>query len=188
MRCIQGMTVTAPKDGNELRDLLHTAIDNKTGPFSIRYPKDSSIIFNEGISGKVIKIGSWEVLNHGNNVVILAVGSMVNKATDIAKKLENNNMSCEVVNCRFIKPMDEHYLNNSLRNFSKIITLEEGVVNGGFGEGISAWLSDKKAKNDLLNIGLPNNFVDHGPRKVLLEEVGLDSESLTEKILSFINN
>ena len=188
MRCIQGMTVTAPKDGNELRDLLHTAIDNKTGPFSIRYPKDSSIIFNEGISGKVIKIGSWEVLNHGNNVVILAVGSMVNKATDIAKKLENNNMSCEVVNCRFIKPMDEHYLNNSLRNFSKIITLEEGVVNGGFGEGIAAWLSGKKAKNDLLNIGLPNNFVDHGPRKVLLEEVGLDSESLTEKILNFINN
>ena len=113
---------------------------------------------------------------------------MVNKAIDIAKKLENNNMSCEVVNCRFIKPMDKDYLNDSLRNFSKIITLEEGVINGGFGEGIAAWLSDNNAKNDLLNIGLPNNFVDHGPRKVLLEEVGLDYESLTEKVLSFINS
>ena len=188
MRCIQGMTVTAPKDGNELRNLLYTAIDNKTGPFSIRYPKESSIAFDEGISGEVLKIGSWEVLNRGNNVVILAVGSMVNKAMDIAKKLENNNMSCEVVNCRFIKPMDKDYLNDSLRNFSKIITLEEGVINGGFGEGIAAWLSDNNAKNDLLNIGLPNNFVDHGPRKVLLEEVGLDYESLTEKVLSFINS
>jgi 1-deoxy-D-xylulose-5-phosphate synthase len=84
--------------------------------------------------------------------------------------------------------MDEKYLNESLRNFSKIVTLEEGVLDGGFGEGVSGWLSSMKAKNDLLRIGLPNNFVEHGPRKVLLEEVGLDSESLSKKVLSFISN
>ena len=188
MRCIQGMIVTAPKDGNELKNLLHTAINYNDGPFSIRYPKDSSIAFDKEISGENIQIGSWERLKRGTDITLLAVGSMVDKALDIANKLESNNIHCEVINCRFIKPMDEKYLNESLRNFSKIVTLEEGVLDGGFGEGVSGWLSSVKAKNDLLRIGLPNNFVEHGPRKVLLEEVGLDSESLSKKVLSFINN
>ena len=127
-------------------------------------------------------------MRKGTDVVLLAVGSMVDKALDVANNLKSNNIHCEVVNCRFIKPMDEKYLNESLRNFSKIVTLEEGVLDGGFGEGVSGWLSSVKAKNDLLRIGLPNDFVEHGPRKVLLEEVGLDSESLSKKVLSFINN
>ena len=188
MRCIQGMIVTAPKDGNELKNLLYTATNYNDGPFSIRYPKDSSIVFDEEVSGENIPIGSWEVLKKGTDIALLAVGSMVDKALDVANKLESNNIHCEVINCRFIKPMDEKYLNESLRNFSKIVTLEEGVLDGGFGEGVSAWLSSVKAKNDLLRIGLPNNFVEHGPRKVLLEEVGLDSESLSKKVLSFISN
>tara|TARA_Y100001970_G_scaffold154080_1_gene188626 strand:- start:1058 stop:2917 length:1860 start_codon:yes stop_codon:yes gene_type:complete len=188
MRCIQGMIVTAPKDGNELKNLLYTATNYTNGPFSIRYPKDSSIVFDKEISGESIQIGSWEVLRKGEGIALLAVGSMVHKALDIANKLESNNIQCEVINCRFIKPMDKKYLNESLRNFSKIVTLEEGVLDGGFGEGVSAWLSAVKAKNDLLRIGLPNDFVEHGPRKVLLEEVGFDSESLSKKVLSFINN
>ncbi len=188
MRCIQGMIVTAPKDGNELKNLLHTAVNYNNGPFSIRYPKDSSIVFDKEISGENIPIGSWEVLKKGGDIALLAVGSMVDKALDVANDLESNNINCEVINCRFIKPMDEKYLNESLRNFSKIVTLEEGVLDGGFGEGVAAWLSSVKAKNDLLRIGLPNNFVEHGPRKVLLEEVGLDSESLSKKVLSFISN
>ena len=187
MRCIQGMIVTAPKDGNELKNLLHTAINYNNGPFSIRYPKDSSIAFDKEVYGENIPIGSWEVLREGKDIALLAVGSMVDKALNVANQLESNNIQCEVINCRFIKPMDKNYLNESLRNFSKIVTLEEGVLDGGFGEGVSAWLSSVKAKNDLLRIGLPNNFVEHGPRKVLLKEVGLDSESLSKKVLSFIN-
>ena len=185
MKCIQGMIVTAPKDGNELKNLLFTATSYSKGPFSIRYPKESSINF-DNTNSNIIKIGSWEVMTTGKDVLILAVGSMVKRSIDIVQRLKEKNIETEVINCRFIKPMDLEYLNNNLSRFSKIVTIEEGVLHGGFGEGVTAWSSDKNLKNEILNIGLPNDFVDHGPRNVLLEEVGLDSSSLYEKIIQFI--
>lgn len=185
MRCIQGMIVTAPRDGNELQDLLLTATNYSSGPFSIRYPKESSINFDNK-DPNLIEIGSWEVMTTGEDVLILAVGSMVSRSTDIVERLKEKNIQAEVINCRFIKPMDLEYLNDNLPRFSKIVTIEEGVLDGGFGEGVTAWSSSKNLKNKILNIGLPNDFVDHGPRNVLLEEVGLDSSSLYEKIIQFI--
>ena len=185
MKCIQGMVVSAPKDGNELQDLLYTATKNNDGPFSIRYPKETSHNFEKS-SSKIIPIGSWEVLNKGEDVLILAVGSMVKRSLDIVDILKEINIDAEVVNCRFIKPMDLKYLDNNYRNFSKIVTIEEGVLDGGFGESILSWASSKNIKNDILNLGLPNDFVDHGPRNILLEEVGLDSKSLYKKIIKFV--
>jgi len=186
MKCIQGMVVTAPKDGNELQDLLFTATNHVDGPFSIRYPKESSIDFDNANSN-IIKIGSWEVINKGDDILILAVGSMVKRSMDIVENLKERDIKSEVVNCRFIKPMDLEYLENNCSKFSKIVTIEEGVLDGGFGESIAAWSSSKKLKNDILNIGLPNDFVDHGPRNILLEEVGLDSKALYEKIVKFVD-
>ena len=186
MKCIQGMVVTAPKDGNELKNLLFTATSYSKGPFSIRYPKESSINF-DNTNSNIIKIGSWEVMTTGKDVLILAVGSMVKRSLDIVQRLKEKNIETEVINCRFIKPMDLEYLNNNFSRFSKIVTIEEGVLDGGFGEGVTAWSSSKNLKNDILNIGLPNDFVDHGPRNVLLEEVGLDSQSLYIKIIEFVN-
>ena len=186
MKCIQGMIVTAPKDGNELKNLLFTATSYSNGPFSIRYPKESSINF-DNTNSNIIKIGSWEVMTTGKDVLILAVGSMVKRSLDIVQRLKEKNIETEVINCRFIKPMDLEYLNNNFSRFSKIVTIEEGVLDGGFGESITAWSSSKILKNDILNIGLPNDFVDHGPRNVLLEEVGLDSQSLYIKIIEFVN-
>ena len=101
--------------------------------------------------------------------------------------LKERDIKSEVVNCRFIKPMDLEYLESNCSKFSKIVTIEEGVLDGGFGESVTAWSSSKKLKNDILNIGLPNDFVDHGPRKKLLEEVGLDSSSLYDRIMEFVN-
>ena len=186
MKCIQGMVVTAPKDGNELKNLLFTATSYSKGPFSIRYPKESSINF-DNTNSNIIKIGSWEVMTTGKDVLILAVGSMVKRSLDVVQRLKEKNIETEVINCRFIKPMDLEYLNNNFSRFSKIVTIEEGVLDGGFGESITAWSSSKILKNDILNIGLPNDFVDHGPRNVLLEEVGLDSQSLYIKIIEFVN-
>ena len=185
MKCIQGMIVSAPRDGNELKDLLLTATNYNSGPFSIRYPKESSINF-DSTNSNIIKIGSWEVMSIGKDILILAVGSMVNRSMDIVDMLKEKNIEAEVVNCRFIKPMDLEYLNNNCSKFSKIVTIEEGVLDGGFGESVTAWSSSQNLKNDILNIGIPNDFVDHGPRNVLLEEVGLDSQSLYEKITKFI--
>jgi len=186
MRCIQGMIVTAPKDGNELKDLLFTATNYNKGPFSIRYPKESSINFDNK-SSNIIEIGSWEVMNKGDDILILSVGSMVNRSMIAMKKLKEKNIQAEVINCRFIKPMDLDYLSNNFSRFSKVVTIEEGVLDGGFGEGVVSWSSANNLKNDILNLGLPNDFVDHGPRKDLLQEVKLDSKSLYMKIMEFVN-
>ena len=184
LRCIQNIIVSAPKDGNELRDLIYTASLNRQKPFTIRYPKEQSVKF-EKKSPNQIDIGTWEVLAKGSDVLILAIGSMVIKSMEVHKKLLEKGISSEVVNCRFIKPMDENYLNESFSKFSSVVTIEEGVKDGGFGEGIVTWSNKNNISNKILNLGVPNKFVDHGPRNILLQEVGLDSTSLFEKIYNF---
>ena len=185
LRCIQNIIVTAPKDGNELRDLIYTATKNKNAPFTIRYPKEECINFDNQ-DAKIIEIGSWDVEKNGDDVLVLAVGSMVKRASEAANLLVNQGVSCEVVNCRFIKPMDENFLKNAFNKFNRVVTVEEGVVDGGFGEGVIAWAKKFNLKNSIINIGIPGEFIDHGPRNILLKEVGLDSSSLAEKIINFM--
>ena len=110
---------------------------------------------------------------------------MVYTALAAADMLSDMNFEIEVVNCRFIKPMDENYLNESLAKYKLVVTIEEGVTDGGFGEGIINFSNKKNFKNSFLTLGVPNRFVDHGPRNILLEEIGLDSMTLFEKIYNF---
>jgi len=184
LRCIQNIIVSAPKDGNELRDLIYTATLNKQKPFTIRYPKEQSVKF-EKKSPNQIEIGTWEVLVQGSDVLILAVGSMVSKSMEVHSMLLEKGISSEVVNCRFIKPMDKNYLKEFLSKFSFVVTIEEGVKDGGFGEGIINYSNENSISNKILTLGVPNRFVDHGPRNILLHEVGLDSISMFEKIYNF---
>ena len=184
LRCIQNIIVSAPKDGNELRDLIYTATLNKQKPFTIRYPKEQSVKF-EKKSPNQIEIGTWEVLVQGSDLLILAVGSMVSKSMEVHSMLLEKGISSEVVNCRFIKPMDKNYLKEFLSKFSFVVTIEEGVKDGGFGEGIINYSNENSISNKILTLGVPNRFVDHGPRNILLHEVGLDSISIFEKIYNF---
>jgi len=178
LKCIQDMIVTAPKDGNELRNLLYTGLDYKDGPFAIRYPKASSIEFNKLGQAELLPIGSWEVLRKGEEAVILAVGPQVYDALNAAEQLVGRGVNCEVVNCRFIKPMDEDYLHKVIERFNKVITIEEGVSTGGFGESIAAFLSTNGFKGDINNISLPDKFVEHGPRQLLLDKYGVNQERI----------
>ena len=178
LKCIQDMIVTAPKDGNELRNLLYTGLDYKDGPFAIRYPKASSVEFNKLGQAELLPIGSWEVLRKGEEAVILAVGPQVYDALNAAEQLVGRGVNCEVVNCRFIKPMDEDYLHKVIERFNKVITIEEGVSTGGFGESIAAFLSTNGFKGDINNISLPDKFVEHGPRQLLLDKYGVNQEGI----------
>ena len=178
LKCIQDMIVTAPKDGNELRHLLYTGLDYKEGPFAIRYPKASSINFDKLEQAELLPIGSWEVLRQGQETVILAVGPQVYEALNAAKNLELSGISCEVVNCRFIKPMDQDYLHNVIKSFKNVVTVEEGVASGGFGESVASWLSINGFKGDIKTIALPDKFVEHGPRQLLLDKYGVSQEGI----------
>jgi len=187
LKCIQDMIVTAPKDGNELRHLLYTGLDYKEGPFAIRYPKASSINFDKLEQAELLPIGSWEVLRQGQETVILAVGPQVYEALNAAKNLELSGINCEVVNCRFIKPMDQDYLHNVIKRFKNVVTVEEGVASGGFGESVASWLSINGFKGDIKTIALPDKFVEHGPRQLLLDKYGVSQEGI-ESLLTAKNS
>jgi len=182
LRCIQGLILTAPKNGNEFRDLLHTALNISDKPFAIRYPKASSMEFDESGQMELLPIGSWEVCREGSDGAILAVGPMVYVALDVAKKLNLTGLNLEVVNCRFIKPMDTSYLKSAVLKFPNFITLEESNVTGGFGDGVSSWLLENNFKGKLKRIGLPDSFVQHGSRSQILQSIGLDNDNLFESI------
>jgi len=186
LRCIQNMIVTAPKSGNELRHLLYTALNIKGQPISIRYPKANSVEFDENGQAEMLPIGSWEVEQRGSDVAILAVGPMVYTALDAAKQIVSMGITCEVVNCRFIKPMDTAYLDSIKKKFAKIITLEEGTTTGGFGDGVAGWLLENGFQGQFKKLGLPDNFVEHGSRDQILTMLGLDVDGVTQSIRNFV--
>ena len=179
MRCIQDMIVSAPKDGNEFRYLLYTALEQHNRPFAIRYPKSTSFNFDKSGQVELLPIGSWETLKQGKDIAILAVGSMVNHAMNAAIKLDEIGISCEIINCRFIKPMDINCLNDLAFRFRYFLVVEEGVKTGGFGEGISSFLAQQSNHNyKVEQLCLPDSFVEHGPRDILLERLGLSENGI----------
>ncbi len=184
LRLIPNMVISAPKDGNELRDLLYTALDNISSPFAIRYPKDTCPAFDQDRQANIIRIGSWEILQEGNNIAILAVGSMVSHGMTAAQILKEQGHEVFVVNCRFVKPMDKTILREIREKCSTIITLEENSLKGGFGEGVDESLESLKLSNrGVYHLGIPDSFIEHGSRKKLLESIGLAPEKISEFIL-----
>jgi len=187
LRCVQDLIVTAPKNGNEFRNLLYTALNIQDKPFTIRYPKTSAVEFEEIGQNELLPVGSWEICQKGSDIAILAVGPMVYTAIDASEILKDKGISCEIINCRFIKPMDLSTLDSIRLKFKKIITIEEGVITGGFGDGVASWLIEEGFNGKLKRLGLPDHFVEHGPRDKLLQILGLDSEGLSKSILKMLN-
>ena len=186
-RCIQGAMLFAPKNGNEFRDLLYTAL-NHNGPVGIRYPKCSSEEFDKDGQANLLPIGSWEVERKGTDIVILAVGPMVYTAFEVASNLDQKGFSIEVVNCRFIKPMDYKYLKTIIfRAITKVLTIEEGVIQGGFGDGVSSYLLENGYRGELRRLGLPDSYVQHGSRAQILNQLSLDEAGIKNKVLELFD-
>ncbi len=181
MSAIPGMVVAAPKDGDELRNLLHTGFAQQDGPFAIRYPKDTSIKLSDSPVYEELPIGSWEVLREGNNLALLAVGTMVEASLNAAELLQKKGIDATVVNCRFIKPMDDDLLEQIARSHQYLITVEENVLSGGFGSQVNQFLLRHLVGDiQIVNLGLPDAFVEHGSRSILLENVGLSPSRIAE--------
>lgn len=186
LRLIPGMVIMAPKDEAELRDMLFTAINYKKGPIAIRYPRGSALGVKIDEHFKQIEIGKAEKIYEGKNIAILAVGNMVDYAMKVHKKLNDENISAELINMRFIKPLDINLLNDIANRFDKIVTLEENTIIGGFGSAVSEFIVDNNFKNKILRIGLPDDFVDHGTQAELHKILGIDPDGIFNKIKSFI--
>ena len=185
LRLIPGMVLMAPKDESELRDMLYTAVKYNKGPIALRYPRGSALGVTLKNGFDLIEIGKAERLTKGDDVALLAVGSMVDYSLKAAEKLEAEGIHCEVVNMRFIKPLDTKMLDDIASRHEKIISLEESTLTGGFGSGILEYFAEKNYKNNILRIGLPDQFVDHGTQKELHHLLEIDPEGIIKKVKSF---
>ncbi len=185
---IPTMIVAAPKDGDELRNLLYTAFAQNENPFAIRYPKDSCIQLTEGHKFEKLPIGSWEILKDGKDLVMLAVGTMVTNALKAAALLEKAGSSVGVVNCRFVKPLDADLLKQLVAQYEFLLTIEENVLSGGFGSQVAQFLLNNNIDfGQIHHLGIPDNFIEHGSRSILLENIGLSPELIQKKCLELLN-
>lgn len=179
LTCVPNMIVTAPKDGDELRDLLYTAVQQVDYPFAIRYPRGNVHTPLSGRDPEVLKIGSWETLAEGEDVVFLSVGTMVDHARQAREKLLDDGISAAVINCRFVKPMDLAMLDELSDRYQVLITLEENTVEGGFGAAVARYLSDRLRDGQrVYTLGIPDRFFQHGSQGDLHDEAGLSPDAI----------
>lgn len=177
LRSIPNMTFMVPKDENELRHMLYTALQHD-GPVAIRYPRGRGIGVPMDTEYKAIPIGKPEILREGKDLQILAIGSMVYPSLNAAATLEKEGLSVGVVNCRFVKPLDKGLV-DIVSSSGRVLVVEENIRQGGFGGAILELFNDMGLKNVLVKrIGLPDKFVEHGPQDILREKYGLDSAGI----------
>jgi len=183
LRQIPNMIIMAPKDEDELRHLLKTAIRYDQGPVALRYPRGGG----EGASLSprlhLIDIGTWEVLQDGTDVAILAVGSMVYPALRAAQALSQKAIEATVINCRYIKPLDESMLKNLASHHDHLITLEENVLAGGFGAAVMEFYEQEHIREVTVSrMGLPDRFIEQGSRDRLLTTLEMDVAGICRRI------
>ncbi len=187
LRSIPNMTFMVPKDENELRHMLYTALQHD-GPVAIRYPRGRGIGVPMDTEYKTIPIGEPEVLREGNDLQILAIGSMVYPSLNAAVALEKEGLSVGVVNCRFVKPLDKGLV-DIVSSSGRVLVVEENIRQGGFGGAILEFFNDLGLKNmSVKRIGLPDKFVEHGPQNILREKYGLDSAGIIREARDLIKD
>lgn len=187
LRSMPKMTIMAPKDENELRHMLNTAV-KFNGPVTVRYPRGSGLGVEQSEPLQELPLGKAEVLREGKDLCFLAIGSMVAVAESVAQMLANEGVDAGVINLRFAKPLDEELILETADKCSKLVTLEEGVLAGGVGSAILEMLNrnGKLQKTQVLNLGIPDSFVPHGDKKYLFKDIGLDEESIKNKVFNFV--
>ncbi len=184
LRLLPGITLMAPKDENELRHMLYTAINMK-GPVAIRYPRSAGLGVDIDQDFMELSIGRGELLRDGEEMVIFAIGSMVIPSLKAANILEKDfGLSAAVINARFVKPIDEELIYKWAKRTRRVLTVEENVLNGGFGSSIIEYLSATDLTDIKIDrLGIPDKFIEHGARNILLEKLSLDTEGIIKRAL-----
>jgi len=175
---VPNMTVTAPKDGAEMLALLRLGVERAEGPFSLRYPRDNVPAAVPPLADVApVEYGTWEVLRRGSSVALLAVGTMVESALQAATQLEAEGISATVVNCRFLKPIDEAVFASLLDRHDALMTIEEGTVVNGFGAYIAQRIEGVRREHPRVQLdvlGVPDRIIEHANRAEQLAECGID--------------
>ena len=187
LRSMPNMTVMAPKDEDELRHMLKTAV-GMNGPVAVRYPRGSGVGVALSDTLNVLPIGKAEVLREGSDVCLWAIGTMVESAEKLAEMLAEQGIKAGVVNIRFAKPIDKELLLAHAEKYKNIVTLEEGCLRGGVGSAVLEALNEARFLGTckVLNFGIPDEFILHGDKQRLFQDIGLDVETMAGKITAFV--
>ena len=178
---IPNMTIMAPKNRYELSSMLEFAMDFK-GPIAIRYGRGEACYDYKEYNDRII-FGKSECLLIGKDIALVCVGSMLDTGMKVAKDLKNHGINATVINARFVKPIDEAMLDSLAENYDMIVTLEENVLHGGYGERVLKYITSAGYNRKIINVAVPNRFISHGNVDVLYKAVGLDVDSIVERIL-----
>lgn len=187
LRHLPNMVIMMPKDENEGQHLVYTAMQYEDGPIALRYARGNGLGVHMDEELKAIPIGTWETLKEGTQAAILTFGTTIPMAMEAAERLEKAGVSVKVVNARFIKPMDEAYLHDLLGKNIPILTIEEACLIGGFGTGVVEFASENGYHSALIErMGIPDRFIEHGSVTKLLEEIGLTTDAVVDRIHTMI--
>ncbi|HET7152930.1 MAG TPA: 1-deoxy-D-xylulose-5-phosphate synthase, partial [Candidatus Kapabacteria bacterium] len=181
LRVIPGMVIMAPKDESELRDMLYTAV-NHQGPVALRYPRGNGIGVPLKQGFDTMPIGKGEIVRKGNDIAIVAIGSMVQNSLGAAALLAGEGVDAEVVNARFVKPLDTQLLDDICSRFVNVVTVEDNVCTGGFGSAVLEYIGQNHPHVRVHIHGIPDRFIEHGTPEQLQHEIALDAPGIAEYI------
>lgn len=179
---IPNMTVMSPKNRWELADMLRFAVDYD-GPVALRYPRGTAYDGCEEFRAP-IQYGRSEVIYEEESIAIVSVGHMFEEALKTRRLIKETGYNCTLVNARFVKPVDEQMIEELAKNHSLIVTIEENILCGGFGERVTEYVSEHDLPVQVLNLALPDDYIEHGSVDVLRREVLLDAPSMTKRIVT----
>ena len=187
-RCIPNLTIASPLNEIDLRNLMYTAQLPDKGAFVIRYPRGRGVLLDWKKPFEELPIGKGQLLSDGTDAALLSIGPIGNIAQKALATLATKGISVAHYDMRFLKPIDEEILYHVGKNFAKIITLEDGVISGGFGSAVLEFMADKGYKPSVMRLGIDDQFVEHGTQAELYHLLGLDEEGIASSIEKFINS
>jgi 1-deoxy-D-xylulose-5-phosphate synthase len=189
MRLVPGMVVMAPRDDEELRRMLRTALDYGAGPIAIRFPRGAAAMGTPFPERTAVPIGKGEMLRRGADATLVAIGSMVSTALGASEILSRSGIEASVIDAKFVKPLDSDLLTSVGGEGAPIVfALEENARSGGFGDAILEFFSDRGLGTRVMTIGLPDRFVPHGKRDDLLEEIGMSAEGVAAEVARIVGS
>jgi 1-deoxy-D-xylulose-5-phosphate synthase len=185
-RCIPNMIVASPMNESELRNLMYTAQLENNGPFSIRYPRGNGVMTEWKTPFKKIKIGSGRKVKNGEDIAILTIGPIGNLALAATESLAKKGVSAAHYDMRFVKPIDEVLLHEVFGKFNKVITVEDGSVQGGMGSAVLEFMSDHGYQAEVKRLGIPDRFIEHGTQDELYRECEYDQQAIEETAAAMV--
>ena len=187
MRCIPNMTIAAPRNEIELRNLMFTAQQPDLGPFVIRYPRGAGSVVDWRKPMQRLEVGKGECLKEGENLAVLTIGTMAVKAEKAIEKVENEcHLSIAHYDMRFLKPLDENMLHKIGAKFSYVLTIEDGVIQGGLGSAVLEFFADHNYSVRVKRLGIPDNFIEQGSPDELYAMLGMDENGISKTIIDML--